>query len=321
MNTPKYSIIICTRNRTRLLRQAIESLLGQPFDPGLYEILVVDGNSTDGTPEMVRDLAARFPHVSYCNCPEKGLPKARVFGAVRARGSFLGYLDDDAKACGDWLARAHDIAQRLNPICFGGPFFAFYESPKPKWFKDEYGSMTHGESARFLLQDEFLCGGNIFFRKEALEAAGGFDPEFSQAGDGFAYGEEGVPQARLRKKFPQDAFYYDPQLFILHLVRPERMSLSRGVREVFEMGRGYGKLTLGGRAETRRLPFLWRLIHRVGRFGVRSVFGGPLRDRNKYPHWQNYVYEDAATDMRGAGVFYEYYLSAVRSGRKAGVAK
>ncbi len=156
------SVIICTRNRARLLRQAIDGLLVQPFDPELYEVLVVDGNSTDGTPDMVRELATRFPNVSYHNCPEKGLPKARVYGAARARGTVIGYLDDDAKPCADWLKRATDTFHRLNPICFGGPFFAFYESPKPAWFKDEYGSVTHGDKARYLSADEFICGGNIF---------------------------------------------------------------------------------------------------------------------------------------------------------------
>jgi glycosyltransferase involved in cell wall biosynthesis len=310
------SVIICTRNRARLLRQAIDGLLVQPFDPELYEVVVVDGNSTDGTPEMVRELATRFPNVSYHNCPEKGLPKARIYGAARARGTVIGYLDDDAKPCADWLKRAADVFHRLNPICFGGPFFAFYESPKPAWFKDEYGSVTHGDKARYLLVDEFLCGGNIFFRRDALSTAGGFDPDFCKMDAGFAYGEEAVPQVRLRQKFPMEAFYYDPELFILHLVRPERMDVWRGVREAFEMGRGYGKLSLASRVETRRLPFAWRLLHRAGRFALKSLFLAPFRNRRAFPHWQNYVYEVAARDMREAGTFYEFYLSAMSNGKK-----
>jgi len=313
MGVPQLSIIICTRNRARLLRQAVDGLLADPFDKGLYEVLVVDGNSTDGTPEMVRELSARFPNVFYHNCPEKGLPKARVYGAVRARGSVLGYLDDDAKPCANWLGRASDIAQRLNPICFGGPFFAFYESPKPAWFKDEYGSVTHGKQARYFQADEFLCGGNIFFRRDTLEAAGGFDAEFSNPEDIFTYGEEVVPQLRLRRRFPTDAFYYDPELFILHLVRPERMKVWRGVREAFELGRGYGKVSLAGRAETRRLPFVWRMVDRGGRFVLKSLFVTPFRNRRMFPHWENFIYETAAQEMRAAGVFYEYYLSVALS--------
>jgi glycosyltransferase involved in cell wall biosynthesis len=312
VNPPLLSIIICTRNRARLLRQAVEGLLAQPFDQDRYEVLVVDANSTDGTPEMIGEISTRFPNVFYHNCPERGLPKARVYGAVRARGPVIGYLDDDAKPCADWLDRASEIVRRLNPTCFGGPFFAFYETPKPKWFKDEYGSVTHGNQARYLSADEFLCGGNIFFRRDALAAAGGFDPDFCVADDKFAYGEEGVPQLRLRQKFPNEAFYYDPELLIHHLVRPERMNVWRGVREAFEMGRGYGRLSLAGRVETRRFPFAWRLTLRGIRFALKSVVLTPFRNRRVFPHWENFVYENAAREMRAAGIFYEYYLSAVR---------
>jgi glycosyltransferase involved in cell wall biosynthesis len=313
MSAPQFSIIICTRNRARLLRQAMDGLLSEPFDPNLYEVLVVDGSSTDGTPEMVREISGRLPHVFYLNCPERGLPKARVYGAARARGAVIGYLDDDAKPCAGWLKRAAEIVDRLNPVCFGGPFFAFYETPKPRWFKDEYGSFTHGSEARYLSVGEFLCGGNIFFRRDALAAAGGFDPDFCAGTDAFAYGEEGVPQLRLRDKLPTDPFYYDPELFILHLVRPERMNVWRGVREAFEMGRGYGKLSLGGRVETRRLPFARRLVAQGVQFGLKLVLLTPFRDRRAFPHWENFVYENAAREIRAAGTFYEFYLRAARA--------
>jgi len=313
MSVPQLSIVICTRNRARLLRQAVDGLLVQPFDKSLYEVLVVDGSSTDGTPEMVRGISTQFPNVCYHNCPQKGLPKARVYGAARARGQVIGYLDDDAKPCAGWLQRASDIAGRLNPVCFGGPFFAFYESPKPDWFKDEYGSFTHGNGSRTLLAEEFLCGGNIFFRRDALAAAGGFDPDFCKVDANYAYGEEAVPQARLRQKFPSEAFYYDPELFILHLVRPERMSVRRGVREAFELGRGYGRLSLGGRVEPRRFPFAWRLVCQGAQFALKSLILTPFRNRRAFPHWENFVYENAAKEMRTAGMFYEFCLSAARS--------
>ena len=311
------SIVICTRNRSRLLRQAIDSLLVQAFDPGWYEVLVVDGNSTDETARTVAELAAQHPQVHYHNCPERGLPKARVYGAARARGDYIGYLDDDAIACAHWLDRAGRIARELRPVCFGGPFFAFYETQKPAWFRDAYGSMTHGDTARTLTADEFLCGGNIFFRRDALESAGGFDAQFCQPDEAFAYGEEGVPQVRLRRKFPDERFHYDPEQSILHLVRPDRMHVRRGVREAFELGRGYAKLTMTGPAKLRRLPFLRRFIGQVLRFAARVLFISPFRDRANYPYWRNFVYESAAQDMRSAGVFYEYYRRAVRGRREA----
>ena len=307
---PELTIILCTRNRARLLRKAIDSLLVQPFDRGRYEILIVDGSSTDETPAVAAALAEEHAHISFCNCPERGLPKARVYGAARARGRVIGYLDDDATACADWLERAATIARTRDPICFGGPFYALYETPKPAWFKDAYGSVTHGDLARDLADDEFVCGGNIFFRRDAFEAAGGFDGSFSGAADAFAYGEEAVPQVRLRQAFPEQRFYYDPALYILHLVRPERMHLRRGLREAFELGRGTGKVMLRNRRETRALPFIRRMAWRILRFAALATFGPAFRDRACHPFWQNYVYERAGAELRAAGLFYEHYRSA-----------
>lgn len=60
-----------------------------------------------------------------------------------------------------------------------------------------------------------------------------------------------------------ESFDYDPELFILHLVRPERMDVWREIRGAFEMRRRYGKLSPAGRTKTRRLPFARRLIYGV----------------------------------------------------------
>lgn len=309
----RLSVVICTRNRAALLREALRSLLEQDYPSARYEVVLVDNGSTDDTPALVREIAARATHVRYASCPERGLPKARVCGAMHARGPVVGYLDDDARADAGWLRRAEAIVREKNPVCFGGPFFARYDTPKPEWFRDAYGSVTHGPAARWLRDDEWLCGGNIFFRRDALEAAGGFDAAFSRSSDAFTYGEEQVPQFRLRATFPAERFYYDPELFILHLVRPERMSVRRGVRETFEMGRGYGKLVLAGRKETLRFPFFWRLVYRSARFGLRSAFCAPFRDRTRYPYWQNFIYEETAQEMRTAGMLYEHYLSAAQN--------
>ncbi len=298
MNDLKFSIIICTRNRADWLQTAMESVLKQSFDHSWYELLIIDGQSTDGTREMVLGYSLRHRNIRYLNCPKPGLPQSRVFGANNAHGKFIGYLDDDAKACSDWLQRAWNIAEERSPICFGGPFAPFYLSAKPSWYRDKYGSMSHGEEARELRHDEFLCGGNIFFSREALLAVGGFDADFWKTGERFSYGEEGVPQMRLRKQFPTEVFYYDPELSILHLVRPERMCVWRGVREAFEMGRGYSKLMNGEKTETRRFPLLWRMIHRAALFIGKILFLMPLRNRHHYPYWQHFVYENTVQEVR-----------------------
>src|SRR5690606_31512595 len=124
----------------------------------------------------------------YTRNQGRGLLPARFTGQVEARGRYLGYLDDDAKACAGWLERAARIVRERAPVCFGGPFFPFYVSAKPAWYRDAYGSATLGETAREIGPTEVLCGGNIFFDTEALRQCGGFDPNYCQPGERWTYG-------------------------------------------------------------------------------------------------------------------------------------
>ena len=309
MSELSLSIIICTRNRVDWLCTAMDSVLQQDFDSQHYELLIVDGSSTDRTREMVISRSRQHPNVRYLSCSQPGLPRARVFGANHAQGQFIGYLDDDAKACSDWLSIAWTIAREHAPICFGGPFYPFYISPRPSWFRDEYGSVTHGNEPRWLRHDEFLCGGNIFFSREALRSVGGFDADFWQPGDRFAYGEEGVPQVRLRQKFPDQAFFYHPQLYILHLVRPDGLKLSQLARECFARGRSYVKLMGVNTRDPRVFPYVWRFALSYVRFWFKALVAVWLRDRRRFERPQNYVYESAFQELRGAGIFYQSILA------------
>jgi glucosyl-dolichyl phosphate glucuronosyltransferase len=307
MTSPRLelSIVICTRNRAQLLAQAIRSVVGQPFPAAAYEILVVDDNATDDTAAVTRELAKQFPQVRYAHSAGRGLLPARFTGQREALGRYIGFLDDDAKACADWLERAARIIRERAPLCFGGPFFPFYVSAKPDWYRDAYGSATHGDTARELKPEEVLCGGNVFFAAEPLRASGGFDPNYCQPGERWTYGDEEVPQVRLHQAHPGQPFYYDPQLFILHLVRPERLNLVRAARECFAMGRAFIKVRGLGPGEHRRLPYAWRAAYYYARFWGKALVGSLGRDRQKHPFAQNYIYEVAFADLRQAGLFFQ----------------
>ena len=53
------TVLVCTHNRADLLRGALESLEGQTLDRARFEVLVVDNASTDATPAVVAECAAR----------------------------------------------------------------------------------------------------------------------------------------------------------------------------------------------------------------------------------------------------------------------
>ncbi|GEO05596.1 hypothetical protein AAE02nite_32600 [Adhaeribacter aerolatus] len=89
---PLVSVIIPCYNHAHFLPEAIESVLNQTY-PAI-EIIVVDDGSKDNT----REIAQRYPEVTYIYKQNQGLSAARNTGIDHSRGAYLVFLDAD-----DWL--------------------------------------------------------------------------------------------------------------------------------------------------------------------------------------------------------------------------
>src|SRR4051795_5577813 len=87
------STIIPVFNRPAMLREAVASVLAQTYRP--IEIIIVDDSSTDDTPVVIDELAARHPEVRGIRRPNGGPGLARESGRGEARGEFIQYLDSD----------------------------------------------------------------------------------------------------------------------------------------------------------------------------------------------------------------------------------
>ena len=115
------SVVIPCRNAVGTLGAAIELLLAQPW-PHPREIVVADNGSTDGSTQVVEDLAARHDNVRLVDA--SGPPSAalaRNVGALAARGRSLAFFDADDIPEPGWLAamgnalEAHAfVASRLD---------------------------------------------------------------------------------------------------------------------------------------------------------------------------------------------------------------
>jgi len=301
------SVVICTYNRAELLTGAIQSLCHQTLDCSLYEIIVVDNNSTDDTHAVV-ELFAHYGNVRYCLETRQGLSHARNRGWQVAQGEYVAYIDDDCKVPAHWLAVAKEVIELVSPAAFGGPYFAYYSTPKPPWFQDRYASHVQGEKARPLGQHEYLSGMNIAFRKSLFQHLGGFDPNLGMSGQKIAYGEETDILRRIRATMPNEVIYYEPRLFVHHLVRPEKMTMRWIMRQRFADGRysyrvfqGDSPLAVGP------LQVLRQIVRTLLAFGVDVARGVLQRDLTRYPYVQNYLYEHTFRCLQALGGLYEQY--------------
>lgn len=293
-------MVLCTRDRAGLLAGALDSLERQDAERGRWEIVVVDNASSDGTAEVV----ASHPGVRCVREERIGLSHARNLGFRSARGRYVGYADDDCRLPPGWVTAALSVIDGPAPEVFGGPYRPFYLAAKPAWFRDEYGSSDRGERARFLDAGETLPGGNVFFRRDLLERLGGFDPRLGMAGGRIGYGEESDLQERLRALCPELRVFYDPDLCVEHLVRPEKMSLRWRLAASFGKGSSAYRARLAVAPVTGRTALAWRALRTALGAAADGTLGALTRDRRRYRRIQNYLYESTARRLRTLGTLW-----------------
>ena len=96
---PEVAVCIPTFDRAHLLRGLLDSLVTQPRSDEI-QIVVSDNASTDGTQELCRDYAARWPQIKYVRVAENRGPDLNFLSAVKHA---------DARYC--WLFGSDDIAR------------------------------------------------------------------------------------------------------------------------------------------------------------------------------------------------------------------
>ena len=306
MNTPLLSVIVCTYNRADILPVCLRSLAGQTLAKSLYEVIVVDNNSNDATRQIAQFYVAHAENFSLLVEEASGLSLARNRGWREARGEYVAFVDDDCKMPPQWARVARDVIQHVRPAVFGGSSFAFYNSPKPSWYKDSYLLHDFGEYARALSVNEHLDGMNMCFRRDVFEVVGGFDSTLGMTGRTIAYGEETELMSRVRMMMPGEIIYYHPDFFVYHLVRAEKMNLRREMMVRFANGR-YSRRLFGAPSQFSGFNLFTQLARTLYYLLLDLLRAFFTRDRAQYPYAQNYLYERAFQHLRSLGELYEQY--------------
>jgi GT2 family glycosyltransferase len=99
--TDHVTVVMCTRDRTDLLKSAVASVLAADYPE--FDVLIVDNAPrTDATREYVTTLADN--RVRLITEPVPGLSRARNTGLLAATGNIVAFVDDDVVVDRDWLS-------------------------------------------------------------------------------------------------------------------------------------------------------------------------------------------------------------------------
>ncbi|HUF08263.1 MAG TPA: glycosyltransferase [Rhodothermales bacterium] len=172
---PRISVVVCSYNGAGTITDTLRAL--ESLDYPDYEVIVVNDGSTDHTEQVAR--AFKFQVVTT---PNAGLSSARNEGIRRATGEIVAFIDDDAYPDPHWLRYIARVLTTSDVCGVGGPNLL----PPEDGTLAECISHAPGGPCHVLETDELaehIPGCNMAFRKSALDAVDGFDPQFRAAGD------------------------------------------------------------------------------------------------------------------------------------------
>jgi glycosyltransferase involved in cell wall biosynthesis len=116
------SVIVAVKNEERYVGKCIDSLRNQNYPADKYEIIVVDGFSTDGTWEILQELKKQNPGLKILRDP-KNAAAGRNIGIRNAKGEYVAFIDAVAVAAHDWLDQIKSAFEKSNAAGVGGPDF------------------------------------------------------------------------------------------------------------------------------------------------------------------------------------------------------
>lgn len=236
------SVVICayTLDRWNDVLAALGSVRRQTA-PAREIIVVVDHN-----PDLLAKLCGlRLPITVVENAEQQGLSGARNTGVRAAIGEIVAFLDDDATAADDWLAKL--ILAYGDPDVFGtgGSVEPRWEVP-PRDLPEELNWVV-GCSYRGLPTKRANVrnpiGANMSFRRDEVITAGGFHHSLGRIGTLPSGCEETELCIRIRRRSPLGRVVYEPEARVSHRVPQARTTWRYFVARCYAEGLSKAFLT------------------------------------------------------------------------------
>lgn len=267
---PAISVILATRDRKTALERflnALRMLAGGP----LWELVVVDNGSTDGTDELLSTASKTLP-ITRLSEEQPGKSRALNRGLAEAKGGLLLFTDDDVVPEPHWLTALHDAAVVFpDANVFGGRIVADQER-MPGWVARSYNLKTMLASEQDLghrvcrfAENQYPVGPNLAVRRKLLERGCARWPVHLGPGTKIPLGDERAFLMPLSPPSVRDRLYV-PTSVVRHEISGRRLSIGGAIVRCFLGGFSAGLVSRRyGAPGHQRCPNVWSLARERAR--------------------------------------------------------
>lgn len=120
--TTTIAVVVPVRNEERHIARTLDALMSQEYPPAAFEVIVVDGQSSDRTWQIAAEYAARFQNVRLFENPNRWSSAARNIGIRETSADVILIVDGHCElADRSHLARVADAFERSGADCLGRP--------------------------------------------------------------------------------------------------------------------------------------------------------------------------------------------------------
>lgn len=292
-NRPLISIVVCAYNGAHIIQSCLTGLISQSCPSDLYEIIIIDDESMDGTYSAVSDfMRGRDDNailIRLFRIKHGGLSIARNTGIHLSKGKFIAFIDQDAMPDKNWVVELLKAwSENSNADAIGGRVDIRNACDKTAQFL----YLVYYEP----IEQHAIIGTNMSFKKERLLQVGGFGDPFTSRGDEtFLFDKMG--SNRKEVKWPAARVFHDWPISVGQWLK-ERISngeMSRLIGNILDGKSVFCRVFLRRRIIIIMLfvtailgisyKVLWGLFLLPVIFFIRGIRQGSyIRLRRKYSH-------------------------------------
>jgi cellulose synthase/poly-beta-1,6-N-acetylglucosamine synthase-like glycosyltransferase len=146
---PFVSVIVPMRNERRYIERCLRSLAGQDYPRDRFEVILVDGGSTDGSRALVESFRDELPNLRVVENRGKHTSRGLNLGLAFAHGEVIARVDAHAAVAPDFLSESVAALRRADADAVGGPI-------------ETLGDGATGEAIALAVSSPFGVGNAVF---------------------------------------------------------------------------------------------------------------------------------------------------------------